>query len=366
MSGGVDSSVAAHLLVREGYRVIGVFMRHAASPGTPAQDGECTLPVIEPRGARQGCCTAADALDARRVADELGIAFYALDFQPGFERIMDYFAHQYMAGRTPNPCIVCNHWLKFGQLFDYADSVGADYVATGHYARLQRSDGGGQWQLMRGRDAGKDQSYVLFGIPRERLERMMLPVGDFHKQQIRQQAAAWKVRVADKPDSQEICFVDRGRHAQFVAARRGGQDASGELVTTDGRVVGRHPGVEHFTIGQRKGLGVALGEPHYVVRIEADSRRVILGRQSDLACRGLVASQCNWLVEPPGETFRCEVQIRYQSRPAPAVVSVRPSGMRVEFQQPVLGVAPGQAAVCYDGPRVLGGGWIDQAIPDAA
>jgi tRNA-specific 2-thiouridylase len=213
--------------------------------------------------------------------------------------------------------------------------------------------------LLRGVDPSKDQSYVLFGIARERLERMLLPVGGYLKEEIRQLAAQLHWPIADKPDSQEICFVERGRHAEFIAQRRDGADTSGELVLTNGRVVGRHTGLQRFTIGQRKGLGVALGQPHYVVRIERDSRRVILGTLDERACRQLTADGCNWLVDPAAEPFRCRVQFRYQSAAVPAMVTVLDTRrMRVEFDEPCFGVAPGQAAVCYDDQRVLGGGWI--------
>jgi tRNA-specific 2-thiouridylase len=248
--------------------------------------------------------------------------------------------------------------LKFGKLFDYADSVGADYVATGHYARLTNDTD--QISLRCGVDSRKDQSYVLFGIDRSLLARMMLPVGEFSKPQIRSMAEELGLRVADKRDSQEICFVTSGKHDEFVRARRGGVDMSGEIVTTDGEFVGKHPGIERFTIGQRKGLGVALGEPRFVVRIEADTHRVVIGRKVDLARTELTASRTNWLVDPPNSTFRCKAKIRYNSPAATASAEVLPdSRLRVSFDEPRHGVAPGQAVVCYDEDRVLGGGWIE-------
>lgn len=360
MSGGVDSSAAAHLLLQRGHEVVGVFMRH----GAPVQETCATgleLPILADRDHpfhKQGCCTANDAEDARQVADRLGIDFYALNLQEDFDRIMDYFVAEYSSGRTPNPCVMCNHWIKFGRLFDYADSIGAEFVATGHYARLKDTSDG--IQLYRGRDIDKDQSYVLFGIRPELLSRMLLPVGDFAKSEIRGLAADLGLRVADKPDSQEICFVSPGQHAEFVAARRGGATTEGQIVTFDGRVVGQHAGIERFTIGQRRGLGVALGERFYVVKIDAATNQVIVGPHAELERRSLTASRANWLA-PIREGWQpCGAQIRYNSSAFPG--RFRPldqDRFEVEFVEPCCGVAPGQAVVCYDQDRVIGGGWID-------
>jgi tRNA-uridine 2-sulfurtransferase len=415
MSGGVDSSVAAMLLRAEGHEVIGVFMRHGEEAQEAcAVDGQpgFTLPIFNKRAEhKQGCCSASDAEDARRVADKLEIPFYALNLQAEFRQIIDYFVDEYTRGRTPNPCVQCNNWLKFGKLFDYADGVGAEFVATGHYARLGDSAGvelrstpgtqahsacglstnhrhpardqmhadcglstnhrqpGTQGKpevgtahptLLRGVDESKDQSYVLFGIERKLLSRMMLPVGGFRKAEIRQMAAEMGLRVAGKKDSQEICFVTSGKHDEFVRGRRRNIDTAGEIVTTAGAVVGRHAGIEGFTIGQRKGLGVAMGEPYFVVRIEADARRVVIGRQEELAQRELTADQCNWLVDPPAGEFSCTAKIRYNSPPAAARAEALAGGrLRVVFDEPRAGVAPGQAVVVYEGERVLGGGWIE-------
>jgi tRNA-specific 2-thiouridylase len=394
MSGGVDSSVAAHLLVEQGHDVIGVFMRHGvASPVACAVEqgaggreqgvktGATQLPILDsmlpapssPLHHKQGCCTASDAEDARRVADGLSIPFYALNLDADFARIIDYFVDEYTAGRTPNPCVQCNNWIKFGKLFDYADSVGAEFVATGHYARIaggkEQGAGGaegtgasrlvpepGEPALLRGRDAGKDQSYVLFGVKREYLSRMMLPVGDFEKPEIRALAAKVGLNVATKKDSQEICFVTRGRYDEVVRGRRASD--GGQLVLTDGTVVGEHRGIEGFTVGQRKNLGVALGTPKFVVRIEPESRRVVLGDREELGRRELVAENCNWLVEPSEAPERCDVQIRYNAAAAPAVIAWDGARLSVRFDEPQFAVTPGQAAVVYDGNRVLGGGWI--------
>jgi len=353
MSGGVDSSVAAWLLREAGHEVFGLFMRHGQE-----QDTVCNVRCGTPATHKQGCCSAADAADARRVADLLGVSFYALNFERQFDRIVDYFVESYSAGRTPNPCIVCNTWLKFGKLFEYADSVGAEFVATGHYARLV--DGPNGMALCRGRDPSKDQSYVLFGIRRGLLPRLLFPVGEHHKDEIRQIAGRLGLRVAQKRDSQEICFVPDQDHARFVRQQRGHLDTSGEVVTTDGAVVGRHDGYERFTIGQRKGLKIAFGEPRYVVRIEPDTRRVVVGTHEELARTQLTADDANWLIDEPAEPLHCQVKIRYRSRPVDAAVEPLPDGrFHVTFAEPHHGIAPGQAAVCYDGDRVLGGGWIE-------
>ncbi len=364
MCGGVDSSVAAHLLTEVGHEVIGVFMRHGEqSPAACASSGVGDDPArglpIARLDHKQGCCTAADAEDARRVADRLAIPFYAIDLNAEFGQIIDYFVDEYIHGRTPNPCVQCNNWIKFGKLFDYADSVGAEFVATGHYARLE--DRGGELALLRGVDDAKDQSYVLFGIERRYLERMLLPVGDYQKPVIRELAAEVGMNVADKKDSQEICFVTSGRYDEFVRRRRNDRSIPGEFVTTDGQVVGGHEGIEGFTVGQRKGLGVALGERKFVVRIEPDTRRVVLGDRIELGRRQLTAANCNWLADVPiGEAKSGLAQIRYNAAAAPAEFT-RLEGNRLEvcFDHPQFAVAPGQAVVCYDGNRVLGGGWIE-------
>ncbi|MCS7471212.1 tRNA 2-thiouridine(34) synthase MnmA [Stieleria sp. ICT_E10.1] len=384
MSGGVDSSVAAHLLLEAGHEVIGVFMRHGeessevckvergAEPSVPAgQASAPSLPVLGGLAAgradhKQGCCTASDAADAKRVAAKFGIPFYALDLQADFRRIVDYFVDDYLNGRTPNPCVKCNHWIKFGRLFDYAAGVEADFLATGHYARM--IDG----QLHRGLDGHKDQSYALFGIGKSRLPRMLLPVGDYQKTEIRKVAESLQLGVAGKRDSQEICFVTQGHHSEFVKARRPELvgTTAGDFVTTDGRIVGTHDGYEAFTIGQRKGLGVALGTPHFVIRIDPETNQVVLGEKESLACGQLSAGDANWLVAPESLSRLAasesgagglSVQIRYNGSPQPASVDVDPASperFTVHFDRPVDAVAPGQAAVVYHGTQVLGGGWI--------
>ena len=367
MSGGVDSSVAAHLLLESGHDVIGVFMRHgeesSSAYGACQAPDSSALPVLGDKltqtraDHKQGCCTASDAADARRVASKMNIPFYALDLQQDFKRIVDYFVDDYLNGRTPNPCVKCNHWIKFGRLFDYADGVDADFVATGHYARMQSG------QLHRGLDGNKDQSYALFGIRPDRLDRMMLPVGGFTKPKIREIAESLKLGVAGKKDSQEICFVTQGHHSDFVKGRRPEMvgATAGDIVTTNGKVVGQHNGYEAFTVGQRKGLGVAMGTPHFVVRIEPDTSNVVIGPQESLLRDGLEANEANWLLNPSELPAQASVQIRYNGSPKPATVTVDPADetkFQVNFDEPQLAVAPGQAAVVYDDSRVLGGGWI--------
>jgi len=365
MSGGVDSSAAAWLLQQQGHEVIGLFMRSGVE-----QETSCELPVVGNRASnRQGCCSASDAADARRVADSLGIPFHALNFQDAFGRIQDYFADEYLAGRTPNPCVMCNNWLKFGRLWEFSRQVGATHIASGHYAQVLPMPDSDQPALVRGRDPGKDQSYVLFGIDPELLRHVIFPVGNATKSEIRDTAEQAGLRVFDKPDSQEICFVPDNDYAGFLKRYRGELDTAGEVVDTSGAVVGEHAGYERFTVGQRRGLGIAFGEPRYVVAIEPESHRVVVGQRQDLARDSLEADRLNWLVDGLGTTdgapLRCTAQIRYRHKAAAASVEVTETDrVRVTFDEPQFGVAPGQAVVFYDpgeNNRVLGGGWIRQS-----
>ena len=365
MSGGVDSSAAAKLLLDQGYDVVGLFMRSGeteeavCSASGGAAVSASALPVVNVASHKQGCCSAGDAADARRVADSLDIPFHALNFSGAFGRIKDYFADEYLAGRTPNPCVMCNNWLKFGKLWEFARQVGAERIASGHYARLQPQDGDSRPALLRGRDGGKDQSYVLFGVNRDLLDRIIFPVGDFEKPKIRELARDTGLLVADKPDSQEICFIPDNDYSGFLDRYRGPQDTAGDLVDMAGEVVGKHNGYQNFTIGQRKGLGVTFGSPRYVVAIDADTKRVVIGKMEDLARSELEADRLNWLVDDPPLRFRCLAQIRYRHTAAAAEVHlVDEDRLRVTFDAPQYGIAPGQAVVLYDGDRVLGGGWI--------
>jgi tRNA-specific 2-thiouridylase len=350
MSGGVDSSVAALLLREQGHEVIGLFMRTGAHA---EHDGRADH--------KKGCCSAVDAGDARRVADRLDLPFYALDFERDFDRIIDYFADEYVHGRTPNPCVVCNSWLKFGRLWEYGRRLDADLIATGHYARVVRD--GGDVQLHRAVDDDKDQSYVLYGIGREVLSRLLFPVGEMRKEQVRAVARSAGLAVADKPDSVEICFVPDGDHAGLIRRRRPDAGAAGAFVDESGKVLGRHDGIERFTIGQRKGLGVAAGSRRYVLKIVPQTNEVVLGDREGLLSSSLRASGVNWLVEEPARPTPCRAKIRYRHDAADAVVTALPGGeARVEFARPQSAVTPGQAVVFYDGTRVLGGGWIEEAV----
>ncbi len=348
MSGGVDSSVAAHLLKEQGHEVIGLFMRTGAH-------GDST-----DRRAKT-CCSATDAIDAQAVADRLDISFYALDFEREFARIMDDFADEYAAGRTPNPCVMCNIWLKFGKLWSYGKQVGADFVATGHYARIM-TDAGGSPRIARGLDATKDQSYVLFGLRRELLSHVLLPVGSFAKAEIRTMARDLGLPVHDKPDSQEICFVPDDDYLRFVRDRRPDARTPGTIVDEDGTTLADHEGVDAFTIGQRRGLGIAVGSPRYVVQIEPATSTVTVGRRESLNRPGLDASRFNWQTSRPDGPIRALAQIRARHRPVAATVEpLADDRVRVVFDEPQSAVTPGQVVTLYDGELVVGGGWIDRA-----
>jgi tRNA-specific 2-thiouridylase len=350
MSGGVDSSVAAYLLRRQGFEVIGLFMRtgaHAAS---------------EDRRSRT-CCSVSDAADARAVADRLDIPFYALDFEAEFARIMDDFAAAYLQGRTPNPCVLCNIWLKFGKLWAYGQQVGAAHVATGHYARIATAADGTR-RVARALDRDKDQSYVLFGLPPTVLQHVLLPVGDHRKDEIRALARELALPVHDKPDSQEICFVPDDDYLSFVNRRRPEARTTGPVLDTAGNVLGRHDGIEAFTIGQRRGLPIpANGVPRYVVQIEPASRAVVVGDRAALEKPGLEAERFNWQGPVPEGPVPCLAQIRARHQAVPARVEPLEGGRaRVWFETPQPAIAPGQVVTVYQGDLVLGGGWIDRPI----
>ena len=356
MSGGVDSSVSAKLLAEQGYEVIGLFMRTGAHEPAHAEEQSCTTTPSKIRG----CCSAIDAADAQRVADRLDIPFYALNFSGEFDRIKDYFADEYLAGRTPNPCVVCNTWLKFGKLWEYAETVEADFIATGHYAKIVRN--AGVAELHRAIDPTKDQSYFLFGVRREMLQRMMFPIGDMEKSEVRRIAETYDLGVHQKPDSQEICFVPGGNYQAVVQQRRPESiGVGGNVIDPSGAVVGTHGGVSGFTIGQRKGLGIAFGEPRYVLKLEPQTQTVVIGPKELLAQESLIADRVNWLTQStPTEPVDCEVKIRYLHRATPAkVIPIGDDRVEVRFETPQSAITPGQATVFYVGDRVIGGGWIE-------
>ena len=368
MSGGVDSSVAAALLLREGWEVVGCFMR-LGSPGeeldAPVEfdDRQIACDPEKVRIGHRGCCSINDAADARLVSAELGVPFYVVNFKKDFNRIIEYFVDEYSAGRTPNPCVRCNDWLKFGKLHEYAEQIGASRVATGHYARVVRGADGGS-RLMRGLDVSKDQSYALFGMRRERLERTLLPIGGMRKADVRALAKELGLPTFDKPDSQEICFVPDNDYAGLVERRVEGALRRGDILDTSGNKVGEHEGQHRFTIGQRRRVGVALGHPVFVVDKDAGANTVTIGPREALLRRGLFAREMNWLVDVPrtGEWVSCGAKVRYNAQPVGARVCAGEGGRaEVRFDEPQEAVAPGQAVVLYDGEMVLGGGWIERA-----
>lgn len=351
MSGGVDSSVAAWILKEQGYDVVGLFMR----TGSHSEDYE---------RATKTCCSITDSLDAQRVADRLGIAFYALDFENDFGRIVDYFVDEYFQGRTPNPCVMCNIWLKFGKLWAYGQKIGADHVATGHYARLVH-DAAGRPRIARGLDAHKDQSYVLSGLKKNVMEKILFPVGDYPKAEIREMARRLDLPVHSKPDSQEICFIPDNDYVRFVREQFPDRSTAGAFVDPQGHEVGRHEGFEGYTIGQRRGIGIAAKNPLYVLDILPETNTVVIGEREGLEKSGLVAERFGWHVPPPTVPLRCLAQIRARHKAVPAVVQCKPDEpgtVFLKFDEPQTAVTPGQVLTLYENDMVLGGGWIESAL----
>ena len=345
MSGGVDSSVAALLLQRQGYDVVGVTMKLYSLD-------QADLPDYY-----RGCCTVDDVEDARIVCNRLGIPHYVLNVQREFQdHVIDYFCSEYQQGRTPHPCIACNDKIKFNFLASRASVLDAKYVATGHYARIENESCG--FSLKKGLDAAKDQSYVLFGMGQEELGRTLMPVGGYSKEAIRQLALEADFPNAQKPDSQDICFIPFGDYKAFLEERIA--TTGGDMVDQDGNVLGQHKGIEFFTVGQRRGLGITGAEPLYVLRVEPETNRVVVGPESALYRDTLNVSRVNYVAGiPPDGPTSVRVKIRYKFEEAPAVLQPLPMGARVCFEKPQRAITPGQAAVFYQGDTVLGGGFID-------
>lgn len=351
MSGGVDSSVAAALLVEQGYRVVGLTMKTFCYAGTP--------------GPTRACCGLEGIQDARRVAQRLGIPHYVVDVEEDFTRdVIDDFVQEYAAGRTPNPCVRCNGFTKFRDLLRRGRAFGAEAIATGHYARIAR-DPDGRVYLRRAVDAAKDQTYFLWMLPRALLPALLFPLGDLTKAEVRQMAASRGLPTAQKPESQEICFVPDGDYRGFLRQRLGDDHpalAPGPLVTRTGAVVGQHTGFAGYTVGQRRGLG-AHGRRLYVLEVRPQSREVVVGEAEELLCRGLVVGELNWHLPPPAEGSWVEVQTRHRAPAVPAQVErISDDELHLRFAQPQRTVAPGQSAAIYREEALLGGGRIRRSV----
>ena len=362
MSGGVDSSTVAAMLRAEGHNVIGLTMQLWNQRRLAGHEGM-------PESVQGRCCSLDDVYDARRVAETIGIPYYVVNHEERFEReVVRPFVEEYLSGRTPIPCSLCNNHLKFDQLLIVARQIGAEKVATGHYAQVAWSEQNSRWLLKRPADKAKDQTYFLFGLTQEQLSRTLFPLGGMTKPEVRELARKHGLVIAEKPDSQEICFVPGGDYKAFLDAYLSEQgsalpDAAGEMVTSDGRVLGEHSGVHNFTVGQRKGLGVATGSPLYVIQIKNDTRQVVVGKDEQLYSRTLRARRVNLIsvAKLPGP-MRVAVKIRHKHQPAPAVIeSEGPDQVLVTFDDPQRAISPGQAAVFYDGDVVVGGGWIESS-----
>ncbi|MHB9144420.1 MAG: tRNA 2-thiouridine(34) synthase MnmA [Symbiobacteriia bacterium] len=353
MSGGVDSSVTAALLQQQGYEVIGATMQ--------------TWPDLTRDEVEQvrhgGCCSVSAVSDARRVADRLGIPYYVLNFKENFrEKVIDYFVREYTEGRTPNPCIACNRYVKFDELLRRAQALDADYVATGHYAKVEQDPVTGRYLLKKSVDLGKDQTYALYNLTQEQLSHTLMPLGYYQKPQVREMARRLGLATADKPDSQEICFVLDDDYARFVQEQAPAAVVPGPILDTRGHQLGTHKGLPFYTIGQRKGLGFTAGTPLYVVDILPEENAIVVGGNEDVLSSRLTAADLNWIAfEGPTDPFPAQAKIRYGARPGACFVTPRPDGqVEVEFERPQRAITPGQAVVFYQDDLVLGGGTIQR------
>ena len=354
MSGGVDSSVAAWLLKEQGYDVIGVTMQ------IWQDEDACS---VEENG---GCCGLSAVEDARRVAAVLDIPYYVMNFKDEFRnQVIDYFNAEYLNGRTPNPCIACNRYVKWEALLNRSLSIGAEYIATGHYARIEQLENG-RYALRRASVPGKDQTYALYNLTQEQLKRTLMPDGDYSKEQIRRFAAELGLQVADKPDSQDICFVPDGDYASFIEKTTGKKIPEGNFVTPEGKILGRHRGIIHYTVGQRKGLGLALGYPAFVLEIRPETNEVVIGTYEESLTRVLKADQLNFMaVSDLKEPRRVFAKIRYNHKGVWCTVEkTGEDEITCVFEEPIRAVTPGQAVVLYDGEYVLGGGTIQRQFQE--
>jgi tRNA-specific 2-thiouridylase len=351
MSGGVDSSTTAWLLKEEGYEVIGATM--------------CIGTMERAQGGAARCCGLADIEDARRVALQLEIPFYVFYLRDEFERdVIEYFCGEYAKGRTPNPCILCNEKLKFGSFLQKALDLGAEYISTGHYARLEFNESRKQYFLKKGVDRRKDQSYVLFSLSQNQLRYLLFPLGDFRKEEVRRRAFQLGLRVHDKPESQEVCFIHETSYHAFLQERLRESIEPGPIVDQKGNVLGRHKGIPFYTIGQRRGLRLAKGKPLYVIGIDRKRNALMVGEEKEVYGDTFIVSSVNWInSREVTSSFTAQVKIRYNHPGSEAVISSKGKGeVQVEFEAPQKAITPGQAAVFYDGETVIGGGWIQEVI----
>lgn len=350
MSGGVDSSVAAAILLEKGYDVIGVTMQLWPDMDEERQKVEGS------------CCSLSAVDDARRVANTLGIPYYVMNFKEIFEEsVIDYFKAEYIKGRTPNPCIACNKHVKFEALLNKAVSMGIDYVATGHYATITYDENYKRYLLKKSATDKKDQTYVLYNMTQEQLKRTLMPIGEYTKEHVRELAMKLDLAVASKPDSQEICFVEDNDYARFIVENTDYKMIPGHFIDTNGNVLGRHKGIINYTVGQRKGLGIAFGSPKYVVKVDVDNNTVILGDETEIFSNELVASDLNFIaIDKLESKMKVTAKIRYSAKPADATIyPIDNDKVKVVFDVPQRAITPGQSVVFYDGDIVVGGGVID-------
>jgi tRNA-uridine 2-sulfurtransferase len=353
MSGGVDSSVAAAVLLDKGYDVIGVTMQIWPDMEEDRQKTE------------GGCCSLSAVDDARRVANRLGIPYYVMNFKEVFEKkVIDYFKDEYLKGRTPNPCIACNRHVKFDAMLNKATAMGIDYIATGHYAKIDFDEASRRYLLKKSVTDKKDQTYALYTLTQEQLARTLMPIGDYPKERVREMAKEIGLTVATKPDSQEICFVEDNDYGKFISENTNHEIKPGYFVDTKGNILGKHKGIVHYTIGQRKGLGIALGKPMFVVEINIQTNKVVLGDETEVFSNSLIASDLNFItIDKLNREMKVKAKIRYSAKESEATIyPLEEDKVKVVFDNPVRAITPGQAVVFYDDDNVVGGGTIEGKV----